>query len=80
MSDFLASLLNNPAITNALWPAFLETLLMIAISGLATDRFCFEGFLARKPGELSSQLRALASEHCWSPVLALSPVPTSTRS
>jgi len=36
MSDFLASLLNNPAIINALWPAFLETLLMIAISGLAT--------------------------------------------
>lgn len=36
MSDFLTSLLNNPAITNALWPAFLETLLMVGISGLAT--------------------------------------------
>ena len=36
MSDFLESLLNNPAITNAMWPAFLETLLMVGISGLAT--------------------------------------------
>ena len=31
MSDFLESLLNNPAITNAMWPAFLETLLMVGI-------------------------------------------------
>lgn len=43
-------------------PGPSAVLTALAISGLATDRFCFEGFLARKPGELSSQLRALASE------------------
>ncbi len=32
----LTDLLNNPAITTALWPAFLETLLMVGLSGLAT--------------------------------------------
>ena len=36
MNDFLTDLLNNPAITVALWPAFQETLLMVGISGLAT--------------------------------------------
>ncbi|MFT3944585.1 MAG: 16S rRNA (cytidine(1402)-2'-O)-methyltransferase [Ancrocorticia sp.] len=43
-------------------PGPSAVLTALAISGLATDRFSFEGFLARKPGELSSQLRALASE------------------
>ncbi|MCW5950759.1 MAG: ABC transporter permease [Propionibacteriaceae bacterium] len=36
MSEFFASLFSNPAITTALWPAFVETLLMVGISGLAT--------------------------------------------
>lgn len=36
MSEFLAALFSNPAITTALWPAFLETLLMVGLSGLAT--------------------------------------------
>ena len=43
-------------------PGPSEVLTALAISGLATDRFCFEGFLARKPGELNSQLRELARE------------------
>lgn len=36
MSEWLSSLLANPAITSALWPAFLETLQMVGIAGLAT--------------------------------------------
>ncbi|KTR86463.1 16S rRNA (cytidine(1402)-2'-O)-methyltransferase [Leucobacter chromiiresistens] len=34
----------------------------LAVSGLPTDRFAFEGFLPRKAGERSRALRALASE------------------
>ena len=34
----------------------------LAVSGLAADRFCFEGFLPRKPGERRARLAALASE------------------
>ena len=34
----------------------------LALSGLPTDRFCYEGFLARKSSERVSQLRALARE------------------
>lgn len=34
----------------------------LAVSGLPTDRFTFEGFLPRKPGERAGALRALASE------------------
>ncbi|MDQ7992108.1 MAG: methionine ABC transporter permease [Propionicimonas sp.] len=34
--DLVTDLLQNPAITTALWPAFVETLQMVAISGLAT--------------------------------------------
>jgi 16S rRNA (cytidine1402-2'-O)-methyltransferase len=34
----------------------------LAISGLPTDRFTFEGFLPRKPGERRTALRAVASE------------------
>ncbi|GAA2970873.1 16S rRNA (cytidine1402-2'-O)-methyltransferase [Microbacterium terrae] len=34
----------------------------LAVSGLATDRFTFEGFVPRKQGERSSVFRALASE------------------
>jgi 16S rRNA (cytidine1402-2'-O)-methyltransferase len=34
----------------------------LAISGLAVDRFCFEGFLPRKAGDRLRQLTALADE------------------
>lgn len=34
----------------------------LAVSGLATDRFTFEGFLPRKPGDRRSSLRALVTE------------------
>lgn len=34
----------------------------LAVSGLPTDRFTFEGFLPRKPGERRAALEALASE------------------
>ncbi len=34
----------------------------LAVSGLPTDRFTFEGFLPRKPGERRAALRALAGE------------------
>lgn len=34
----------------------------LAVSGLPTDRFTFEGFLPRKPGERRGALRALAAE------------------
>ncbi|HWT33285.1 MAG TPA: 16S rRNA (cytidine(1402)-2'-O)-methyltransferase [Microbacterium sp.] len=34
----------------------------LAVAGLPTDRFTFEGFVARKPGERRSALRDLASE------------------
>lgn len=34
----------------------------LAVSGLPSDRFCFEGFPPRKPGERSRRLAALADE------------------
>ncbi|MEU4230185.1 16S rRNA (cytidine(1402)-2'-O)-methyltransferase [Nonomuraea sp. NPDC026600] len=34
----------------------------LAVSGLASDRFCFEGFPPRKPGERGRRLAALAKE------------------
>ncbi len=34
----------------------------LAVSGLASDRFCFEGFPPRKPGERGRRLAALAAE------------------
>lgn len=36
MIDFLTQLATSPVVTNALWPAVGETLLMVGISGLAT--------------------------------------------
>ena len=36
MNDFFSDLATNPAITTALWPAFVETLQMVAIAGVAT--------------------------------------------
>lgn len=43
-------------------PGPSAVLTALALSGLPTDRFCFEGFLPRKKGERTSALRALASE------------------
>jgi 16S rRNA (cytidine1402-2'-O)-methyltransferase len=34
----------------------------LALSGLPSDRFCFEGFLPRRPGDRSRALAALARE------------------
>lgn len=48
------------AVTAAPGPSAVLTAL--ALSGLPTDRFCFEGFLPRKSGERSSRLAELADE------------------
>ncbi|MFL6287887.1 MAG: 16S rRNA (cytidine(1402)-2'-O)-methyltransferase [Actinomycetes bacterium] len=34
----------------------------LAVSGLAVDRFCFEGFLPRKPGQRRERLKGLSRE------------------
>lgn len=43
-------------------PGPSAVLTALAVSGLPTDRFTFEGFLPRKQGERTSALRALAAE------------------
>ena len=43
-------------------PGPSAVLMALAVSGLPVDRFCFEGFLPRKPGERSRALAALAQE------------------
>ncbi len=43
-------------------PGPSAVLTALAVSGLPTDRFTFEGFVARKQGERLSALRALAAE------------------
>ncbi|PWJ55155.1 16S rRNA (cytidine1402-2'-O)-methyltransferase [Quadrisphaera granulorum] len=43
-------------------PGPSAVLAALAVSGLATDRFCFEGFLPRKAGERASALAELARE------------------
>jgi 16S rRNA (cytidine1402-2'-O)-methyltransferase len=43
-------------------PGPSAVLTALALSGLATDRFCFEGFPPRKPGERRRVLEALAGE------------------
>jgi len=43
-------------------PGPSAVLMALAISGLPTDRFAFEGFLPRKPAERRSALRAVAHE------------------
>ncbi|MCX4474482.1 Ribosomal RNA small subunit methyltransferase I [Micromonospora sp. MW-13] len=47
-------------VTAAPGPSAVTTAL--ALSGLPSDRFCFEGFLPRTPGARRSRLRALAGE------------------
>lgn len=43
-------------------PGPSAVLTALALSGLATDRFCFEGFPPRRPGERARALAALAEE------------------
>ena len=43
-------------------PGPSAVLTALAVSGLPTDRFCFEGFLPRKGGERDRALRALVDE------------------
>ena len=43
-------------------PGPSAVLTALAVSGLPVDRFCFEGFLPRKPGERARRLRALEQE------------------
>ena len=43
-------------------PGPSAVLMALAISGLPTDRFTFEGFLPRKPGDRRAALSALAAE------------------
>jgi 16S rRNA (cytidine1402-2'-O)-methyltransferase len=47
-------------VTAAPGPSAVTTAL--ALSGLPSDRFCFEGFLPRRPGERRTRLAALARE------------------
>ncbi|MGH8890813.1 MAG: 16S rRNA (cytidine(1402)-2'-O)-methyltransferase [Acidothermaceae bacterium] len=47
-------------VTSVPGPSAVTTAL--AVSGLAVDRFCFEGFLPRRAGERRSRLDALADE------------------
>ncbi len=47
-------------VTVAPGPSAVTTAL--ALSGLPSDRFCFEGFLPRRPGERRARLAALATE------------------
>jgi 16S rRNA (cytidine1402-2'-O)-methyltransferase len=55
-----AALAAGIPVTAAPGPSAVTTAL--ALSGLPCDRFCFEGFLPRKPGERRSTLAALAEE------------------
>lgn len=43
-------------------PGPSAVLTALAVSGLPTDRFCFEGFLPRKPGERRRRLAGLVAE------------------
>jgi len=43
-------------------PGPSAVLMALAVSGLPVDRFCFEGFLPRRPGERSRALAGLAEE------------------
>jgi 16S rRNA (cytidine1402-2'-O)-methyltransferase len=43
-------------------PGPSAVLAALAVSGLPTDQFCFEGFLPRKAGERARRLRELASD------------------
>ncbi|MBL1929516.1 16S rRNA (cytidine(1402)-2'-O)-methyltransferase, partial [Klebsiella pneumoniae] len=53
-----AAIEHGIVVTSVPGPTAVTTAL--AISGLPTDRFCFEGFLPRKPGERRRRLAELA--------------------
>jgi len=55
-----AAVAEGLAVTCAPGPS--AVLAALAVSGLPTDRFCFEGFLPRKPGERRRVLADLAGE------------------
>ena len=55
-----AAVAEGIAVTALPGPSAVTTAL--AVSGLPVDRFCFEGFLPRKPGERRRALAALAGE------------------
>ena len=56
----IAAIEHGIVVTSVPGPTAVTTAL--AISGLPTDRFCFEGFLPRKPGERRRRLAELAQE------------------
>ncbi len=55
-----AAVANGIRVTAVPGPSAVLTAL--AVSGLPVDRFCFEGFLPRRPGERVRRLTALAAE------------------
>ncbi|MDO4412938.1 16S rRNA (cytidine(1402)-2'-O)-methyltransferase [Cutibacterium sp.] len=55
-----AAIEHDVVVTSVPGPTAVTTAL--AISGMPTDRFCFEGFLPRKSGERCRRLSALAEE------------------
>ncbi|MEU4330359.1 16S rRNA (cytidine(1402)-2'-O)-methyltransferase [Nonomuraea dietziae] len=58
----LTSLAVEAGITVTALPGPSAVTTALAVSGLASDRFCFEGFPPRKAGERSRRLGALAAE------------------
>ncbi|HWU33357.1 MAG TPA: 16S rRNA (cytidine(1402)-2'-O)-methyltransferase [Marmoricola sp.] len=55
-----AAVAEDITVTSAPGPSAVLTAL--AVSGLPVDRFCFEGFLPRKPGERARRVAQLAAE------------------
>lgn len=55
-----AAVAEDITVTSAPGPSAVLTAL--AVSGLPVDRFCFEGFLPRKPGERARRVAQLATE------------------
>ncbi|WP_179825647.1 16S rRNA (cytidine(1402)-2'-O)-methyltransferase [Streptosporangium sandarakinum] len=58
----LTSLAVEAGITVTSLPGPSAVTTALAVSGLPSDRFCFEGFPPRKPGERARRLAALAAE------------------
>ncbi len=55
-----AAVADGIAVTSLPGPSAVTT--AVAVSGLAVDRFCFEGFLPRRAGERTTRLAALRQE------------------
>jgi 16S rRNA (cytidine1402-2'-O)-methyltransferase len=58
----LVALAVEEGIAVTVLPGPSAVLAALAMSGLAVDRFCFEGFLPRKAGERSTRIAELADE------------------